>query len=174
MNSKDVKTKCSIRGRVAFVLALSEKCIQQLRYSEKVFQLARKALEEAWKWEEGGKIDGDQLDYYLENEEEQSLAVYGCNPPEQSSAAIMAITSALAFVIWHAYKKDGITRMSSTIHEVNESVIDEVVGFALKSPGFDSTFIKCLAEYLVKHCGRSNPDELGSSITRVAVLGACK
>jgi hypothetical protein len=173
MNMLDVKTKCSIRGRVAFVLALAEKCVGLLRYDEKVYNLAAKALEDAWKWEEGQKVHGDQLDYYLENPEEESLAVYGCDPPKSAWAAIMAITSAVAFVAWHAYKKDGITKMSSSIHEVSESVIDDVVGFATQSPSCDAAFLECVSKYVVEKCGNSNVSELGKPVKREAVLDAC-
>ncbi|MBI3409908.1 MAG: hypothetical protein HY040_16335 [Planctomycetes bacterium] len=173
MNAIDVKIKCSIRGRVAFVLAIAEKCLGLLQYSEKVYNIAAKALEDAWKWEEGRKVHGDQLDYYLENPEEESLAVYGCDPPKPSWAAIMAITSALAFVTWHAYKKDGIKRMSSTIHEVSESVVDDVVGYATQSAGCDPAFLECISKYIVEKCGSSDVSELGKPMKREAVLGAC-
>ena len=136
MNTADVKAKCSIRGRANFVLAIAERCIGQLLYSDKVHNLAVKAIRDAWQWEEGEKVHGDLLDYYLENPEEESLAVYGCDPPRKAFAAIMAITSAVAYVTWHAYRKDGVTTMSSSIHEVSESVVDEVVDFALEVPGF--------------------------------------
>jgi hypothetical protein len=173
MNTADVKAKCSIRGRVAFVLAIAEGCIGQLRYSDKVYTLAAKAMRDAWKWEEGEKVHGDLLDYYLENPEEESLAVYGCDPPESAFAAIMAITSAVAYVTWHAYRKDRATMMSSSIHEVTESVVDEVVDFASRSPGFDAAFIDCVSSYLVKKCGNSNPSELGEPVKRQMVLDAC-
>lgn len=173
MNAADVKTRCSIRGRVAFVLAIADQCTEPLRYNEEVFQLAASALQEAWNWQEGQTVTGDQLDYYLENDEEESLAVYGCDPPESASAAVMAITSAVAFVIWHAYKKDEITAVSSTIHEVSESVIDDVVGFAIKSPGFEGAFVSCVADYLVKRCATSDSNELGAPVKRGLVLNAC-
>jgi hypothetical protein len=173
MNAGDVKSRCSIRGRVAFVLAIAEQCVGLLKYSEKVYSLATKALDDAWKWEEGGQVDGDQLDYYIENAEEESLAVYGCNPPESAQAAVMTITSAMCYVTWHAYKKDGVTRMSESIHEVTESVIEEVIDFAEKVPGFDPAFVDCLAEYLVEKCGSATCDELGRPIARASVLTAC-
>ena len=174
MNATDVKAKCSIRGRVAFVLAIAEQCIEHLHYSDKVYELAAKAIEDAWKWEEGGQINGEHLDYYLENEEEESLAVYGCNPPERAFGAIMAVTSAVAYVTRQAYKKDGITRMSSTIHEVSESVVDDVVESALKSPGFNPAFIDCMATYLVEVCAGLHVNDLGAPIEKQAVLNACE
>ena len=173
MNTTDIKARCSIRGRAAFVLAVAERCIGQLRYSDKVYDLAAKAMRDAWKWEEGEKIHGDLLDYYLENSDEESLAVYGCDPPKSAFAAIMAITSAVAYVAWHAYRQDGVTTMSSSIHEVTESVVDEVVGFATTSPGFDATFIDCISGYLGKTCRASNPAEMGEPVRRETVLEAC-
>jgi hypothetical protein len=161
-------------SRVALVLAIADQCIEQLRYSEKVYNLTANALRDAWKWEQGEPIHGDLLDYYLENPEEESLAVYGCDPPTSSLAAIMAITSAVAYVAWHAYKKDGITAISSTIHEVSESVLDEVVDYATSSPRFDATFIDRVSRYLVEKCGISDPEQLGQPVTRQMVLDACR
>ena len=168
MDAGDVKLRCSIRGRVAFVLAISEQCVGSLTYSEKVHRLATQALEDAWKWEEGGHVSGDQLGYYLENAEEESLAVYGCNPPPSALPAMMAITSAMAYVIWHAYKKDGGKGMSATILEVDENVIDEVIDFAKKSPGFDFAFLDRLCKHLVQMGGK--PDELGKPIGKASLL----
>ncbi len=173
MSTSDVKSRCSIRGRIAFVLAIAEQCIGLLKYSETVYTLAANALADAWKWEEGGQVDGDQLDYYLENSDEESLAVYGCNPPESAWAAVMAITSAISYVIWHAYKKDGVTRMSESIHEVTEAVVDEVIDFAEKSPGFDLAYLDCVTKYIVEKCGSATPDDLGEPIARASILKAC-
>lgn len=174
MNVANVKSKCSICGRVAFVLAIAEQFVESLNYSEKVYSLALKALEDAWKWEEGEQITGDQLNYYLENPEEESLAVYGCDPPASAWASIMTLTSAMSYVTWHAYKKDGITRMSSVIHEVTEDVVDEVVDFAKKSPGFDVPFADCIAKYLVDKCRSSTPNGLGEPIAKASVMKACR
>lgn len=174
MNVADVKSKCSVRGRVAFVLAIAEQFAESLKYSEKVYTLATKALEDAWKWEEGEQISGDQLDYYLENPEEESLAVYGCDPPASAWVGMMTLTSAISYVIWHAYKKDGIARMSSVIHEVTEDVVDEVVDFATRSPDFDVAFVDCIAKYLVEECGSATPNELGKPIAKASVIKACR
>lgn len=173
MKTADVKSRCSIRGRVAFVLAVAEQCVELLRYSEEVYVLARKALEDGWKWEEEGQVDGDQLDYYIENPEEESLAAYECMAPQAVQPSFVAITSALAYVAWHAYKKDGITRMSDSIHQVSEAVVDQVVEFATKSPGFSVAFVDCVAEYLIAKCRGTTPDELGEPIARASVLKAC-
>lgn len=174
MNVADVKSKCSIRGRVAFVLAIAEQFVESLKYSEKVYSLAQQALEDAWKWEEGGQITGDQLDYYLENPEEESLAVYECMAPEELKPGFVAITSALAYIAWHAYKKDGIKRMSDSIHQVSEAVVDQVFDFAKKSPGFDLPFADCVAKYLVEICGSSTPNGLGEPIAKASVMKACR
>jgi hypothetical protein len=172
MNVGDVKSKCSIRGRVAFVLAIAEQFVESLKYSEKVYSLATKALDDAWKWEVGEQISGDQLDYYLENPEEESLAVYECMAPEELKPGFVAITSALAYVAWQAYKKDGIKRMSDSIHQVSETVIDQVVDFAKKSPGFDVPFVDCIAKYLVEKCGSSTRDGLGEPIAKASLMKA--
>lgn len=174
MNVADVKSKCSIRGRVAFVLAIAEQFVESLKYSEKVYSLATKALEDAWKWEEGEQISGDQLDYYLENPEEESLSVYECMASAEIQPGFVAITSALAYVAWHAYKKDGIKRMSDSIHQVSETVIDQVVDFAKKSSGFDVSFVDCIAKFLVEQCEGSTPDGLGEPIAKVSVMKACR
>jgi len=174
MDAMDVKSKCSIRGRVAFVLAISQQCLGLLKYSEKIYNFTAKGLEDAWTWEEGGSISGDQLDYYLENPEEESLAVYGCDPPKSAWAAVMAITSALSYVIWHAYKKDGVMRMSETIHEVSESVFDEVIDFAKQSPAINDVFLDRLSKYIVENYSSADSSDLGKSIPKASVLQACR
>ena len=173
MNVSDLKSKCSIRGRVAFVLAIAERFAESLRYSDKVYHLARNALRDAWKWEEGAKVSGDELDYYLENPEEESLAVYECTAPESIQAGFIVITSAVAYVAWHAYKKDGIHRMSDSIHQVSEAVVDQVIDYAKKSPSFDVAFLDCICKYLGQQCGTADPNELGAAISRASMLEAC-
>jgi hypothetical protein len=172
MNTTRIRATCSIRSRVAFVLAVAESCIDRLRYNPKVFNLAVEAIRDAWRWEEGEPVSGDQLDHHLEGSEEESLAVYGCDPPESARAAVMAVTSAVAYVAWHAYRHDGVSAVSSTIHEVDESVIDDVVAYASSSPGFRADFADCVADYLLRQC-TSTPAELGLPVTRRSVIDAC-
>jgi hypothetical protein len=173
MNGIDVRTKCSIRGRVAFALAVAEQCLPALHCDKKIYELSSTALKLAWRWAEGENIHGDVLDYYLENSDDESLAVYGCDPPESGRAALMALTSAIAYVTWHAYLKEGVRTMSSTIHDVDESVLDEVVEFAKENPGFDTGFLDCISAVLVKECHDEDPRKLGRPINRRKLVREC-
>ena len=63
--------------------------------------------------------------------------------------------------------------MSSTVHDIDESVLDEVVEFAKGSPGFDAGFIDCISTILVKECHEEDPRKLGKPINRHKVLREC-
>jgi hypothetical protein len=170
MNTMDLKSRCSIRGRAAFVLAIAEQCVGLLKYSERPYALATKALEEAWKWEEGHEVAASHLYSYLENPAEEALMVYEWDCPEAVAGGFVAVTSALAYVVWHAYKQQGITTMPSSIQEVSEAVIDQVIDFARQSQDLSVAYVDCLSKFLVEKCRSAGPTELGGPIERASVL----
>jgi hypothetical protein len=158
---------------VAFVLAIAERCLEALKYDSKVYECARDAIALAWRWEEGGVVSGDDLDYYVENADEESLAVYGCSVPPQAFSEMMAITSAMCYVTWHAYKSDGITRMSESIGSVSEDVVGEVIGFATSSRYGKEEYMMCLLNEIESKCGSLTNEVLGIPIMRKSLCDAC-
>jgi hypothetical protein len=157
-----------IRPRVAFVLAIAERVLPALAKNGEAFKAARKAVTDAWRWEEGEKISAIQL----YEEDDEALALQTCLiKDKEGSAAINAATSAFYYTLWRAFTLDlsrGQVREGEIpgMRDVTEEVIDEVCELATQTSLCDSDWILSLSERLASDFRTHNPEELGTSVPR--------
>ena len=169
-----LKSRCSIRGRVAFALALAERCVELLKHDNVAYQLARNALDDAWMWEEGAVVSGDRLSGYLENAEDESLVAYESMAPERAKPGFAAIITAVAYVAWHAYIEDHESAlMSESINEVSEAALDDIVALVEASTELGPRFVDRVADYIANECASESPLALGQPVARLKVVLAC-
>jgi hypothetical protein len=161
---------CTIRARVAFVLAVAEVVRPAIQTREVVAARIRSALDLAWRWEQFGGISGRALYDMLESENEDGLMVEEWEAPAEQKPAWVAITSAISYASWHAFVTGGDKRIPEPIAEVSEEVIDQVVAYARRAPGFDPGGVDRLAQYCVDHHRSADSSVLGEPIPREIVL----
>jgi hypothetical protein len=164
---------CTIRARVAFVLAIAEVARKAIETDEIVAKQIRNALDLAWRWEQSGDVSGVTLSNAVEGESgnDDNLAVEMGEAPEVQKPAWVAVTSAILYTSWHAYLTASDKKvMTETVSEVNEEVIDEVVAYARRVPGFDLRLVDRLAEYCVDHHQTADSSLLGEPILREVML----
>jgi hypothetical protein len=154
----------SIRGRVSFVLAIAEQVVEELSGSPDGYSLAQEAIEKAWEWQGTLEITGDNLYAYLENEDDSGLLVHeweANEDDEEVCSAWISLTSAIAYVTWHAYKQNGINVMPSSIWEVSEDTIGQVLDYAMRTSVYNPEFTRRLIDYLVSECRSTDSSDLG-------------
>jgi hypothetical protein len=165
---------CTIRARVAFVLAIAEVARKAIETDEIMAKQIRNALDLAWRWEQSGDVSGAALSNAVEGESgnDDNLAVEMGEAPEVQKPAWVALTSAILYTSWHAYLADSDKKvvMTETVSEVNEEVIDEIVDYAGRVPGFDLRLFDRLAQYCVDHHRTADSSALGEPIPREVML----
>lgn len=126
----------SSRGRCAFVLELVGRLPDQLTADPDGANLARRGLAEARAWLAGEPVDPERLAAYADSEGMDNLIVrehlQGDTARED---AHIAVTTAILYVAWHAYRAAGRGDTSQILDEVSEHSVDDVVRFA-RSSGF--------------------------------------
>jgi len=164
-------TACTIRARIAFVLAIAEVVRASIETHEIVAERLRSALDLAWRSEQSSGVSGDALHDTLESYNDDALMVEESKAPDPQKPAWAAITSAIAYASWHAYLAGGDRRgIPETIDEVSEEVIDQVVTYARRAPGFDPRVVDRLKQYCVDHHRTADPTVWGEPIAREVML----
>jgi hypothetical protein len=172
MQFHSVLAKCTVRARVAFVLAIAETETQVIDADENIANRIRTALELAWEWEERGNVSGDLLYHTLENEKGDGLLVYEFEAANAIKPAWVTITSAIAYTAWHAYVCKKIKFLPEPMYEINEEIIDQAVLCAKRAPGFDPQFLEVLVRYCIENHRSGESNSLGRSIPRDEILSA--
>jgi len=148
------------------VLAVAEVVRPAIQAREVVATRIRSALDLAWQWEQFGGISGRALYDTLESENEDGLMVEEWEAPADQKPAWVAVTSAISYASWHAFMTTGDKRIPEPIDEVGEEVIDQVVAYARRAPGFDPHCVDLLAQYCVDHHKTADASALGEPIGR--------
>ena len=165
-------TGCTIRARVAFVLAIAEAARRAIDAPPDVAERLRAALDLAWRWEQVGDTSGQALYETLATEDDVGLAIDESSAPQAQKPAWGAIISAIAYVAWHAFAQAGAKHMPETIGEVSEEVIDDIVDLARRTPGLEPHLPDRLAAFCLGHYASADRSTLGEPIRREAILQA--
>ena len=162
---------CTIRARVAFVLAVAEWARDKVITSKDASARLHNAFDLAWRWQQTANVSGKTLDSVLADEADTGLAVEESMAPTAEKPAWVTITSAICYVCWHAYINVGDEEgMSEFISEVREDVIDQTIDFARRVPGFNQAAVDRLAQYCINHHKMANDKELGEPISRETMM----
>jgi len=165
MNKSKFVETVTIRARVAYVLGIAELIISDIQSDYEGYLLAIEAIKTAWAWQENPSISADSLNEYLMNEDEEGLLIHEQEADEIKVSAWITITTAIAYVAWHAYKqKDEFP--PGALCEISESLVDQVIEYASKTTAYNADFVNHLSEYLISKCGTKNFNELGKPINR--------
>jgi hypothetical protein len=154
--------------RTRLVLAIAE--VARKAIETDMAEQIRNALDLAGRWEQSSDVPGAALSNAVEGESgnDDNLAVEMGEAPELQKPAWVALASAILYTSWHAYLADSDKKvMTETVSEVNEEVIDEVVDYAGRVPGFDLRLVDRLAQHCLDHHRTSDASE---SIPREVML----
>ncbi|MGN7942145.1 Imm6 family immunity protein [Virgibacillus sp. 6R] len=96
-------------AKVAIGLAVAEKMFELLNINDnyKEYKIGREALDNCWKWLEGGNIEADDLCNYIDSEDYEDIAEFASSG--ESTKDIYAWYTALYAVSYttrQAYRKE--------------------------------------------------------------------
>jgi len=155
----------TIRARVAYVLGIAEHIISDIKSDSSGYLLAKEAIKTAWAWQNNASVSADVLNEYLMNEDEEGLLIHEQEASEDMVSAWVTITTAIAYVAWHAYQqKDEFP--PGALCEVSEDIVEQVIEYASKTNVYDADFVNKLSEYLISSFRTKNANELGKPINR--------
>jgi Immunity protein Imm6 len=157
-NNPTLLEDITIRARAAYYVAVAESVFAAAPPDDGSLDHGRVAMNMAWQWIEGVPVTAYDLDWQLENEDTGLISF-----PSDTCAVV---GTALAYVIWQAYRAEGAKRMPQTIGEYDESVIVGFHRLAENTKVFDHQLARRLLNYLQASYATSQTDELGSPILR--------
>jgi hypothetical protein len=162
----------TIRGRVAFYLAIAQKLFEELENNDDGYLYANEALNQCWFWLNGKDLTGDELCEYLENENDTGLMVFSSNVqdnPVKEPIWIVIIT-ALMYTIWQAYQLKHEKYLPESIEQVDENAIDYLIEYAHKCQSFNEVWIELLRKYLLENHKTDNANEYGNPIMKSDIM----
>src|SRR5262252_6527277 len=99
LNNRRLLEGLTIRARAAYYLAVAESVFAAAPPDDGSLEIAREAMNMAWRWIEGASVEVVELHWYLENED-TGLQFF-------KSSTCVAVSAALAYVLWRAYQAEG-------------------------------------------------------------------
>jgi len=147
------------RARAAYYVALAESIFAAAPPDDGSLHVAREAMNAAWRWIAGVPVTARDLHSYVEREDDTGLASF----PSDTCAVV---GTALAYVVWQAYRAEGQKRLPQLVEGYDESVIVEFHQLAENTKVFDHQLAHRLLNYLQAHDATTKTDELGSAILR--------
>ena len=158
-------------ARIAFVLALAESVLIELKNEPKTFALGQEALSAAWKWEEKKEGTGHSLFEYVDSSTEKDFGVHELDYEDiERISSVVTITLALGYTTKHAFQLEGINRFPEPIAEITEETIEQVFEFASKTSVFNNSYLVRLYSFLLENYFTNDPSELGSTIFRETLM----
>lgn len=155
----------TIRARVAYVLGIAEHIISDIKSDYEGYLLAVDAIKTAWAWQNNASVNANILNEYLMNEDEEGLLIHEQEADETMVSAWVTITTAIAYVAWHAYQQKN-EFPPGALCEVSEDILEQVIEYASKTNVYEADFVNKLSEYLLSRCSTKNSQELGKPINR--------
>lgn len=146
-------------ARAAFLLALTEKVIDQIDLEEG-YQKARETLNMCWDWVEEKKHQGSDLYHMLENEEATGVAIYIQFTDDSQQEAIWFCTVyAIVYTIWQAYKYENQKYMPQPIELIDDDAINEFMAEIREIHGFQEIWVDGLKRYLLEYHSLTSVDK---------------
>lgn len=164
----------TVRARVAFHLAVAEEAFATVAPGDPGRARAREALDAGWRWVEGAPVSADELYRRLENEQDTGLMVWGqaASADPEAAAAWCAIIDAWMYLVWRAYAAESCVYLPQTIEDVDETMIDDLLGHAGQTRSFDPTRATRRRDRLLERHRRGDVERLGQPLTRDEALAA--
>ncbi len=85
---------------------------------------------------------------------------------EVRSSAWVALTMAIAFTAWHAYQAKNASVMPSSIWEITEGSLDDVLNYARNATGYDEIYVNRVRNHLVEFHSTDDAMQLGAAVDR--------
>jgi hypothetical protein len=167
--------ECTVRARVAFVLAVAEAAHTSIETTMIMAERIRRALDLAWQWEQSGDVPGRALSKAVEggdnDEPDENIVIMSCMVPEAQRPAWRVVMNAVLYTSWHAHLAAGDKKgISEIVNEIDENAIDMVMYDAPHIPGVDLRLADRLAQYCIDHHRTADPSALGEPIPREVML----
>lgn len=159
-------SRVSIRGKVSFVLAIVEHLLDDLKADNEGYKMVIQALDKAWEWQENLNLSGDELFSLLMDENDDGLILHEGMADKSVKSSWIALTSAIIYVSWLAYKVKDEKIMPSAVHEVDDNAVSTVLENAEKSKIFNQDYVFWLCSYIMETCSSKIPDEIGNRVDR--------
>jgi hypothetical protein len=169
-------TTTSVRGRVAFVLAIAGRALSLLVPGTPAYTVSTKVVNAAWPFAEGGHVAALHLNQYLEIIVEMEMGAVGA---EKQGLSVIGL--GVAYITWEAFGIDLATGAVRDEDVPGEEMAD------ISEKDIETVYLRvvdALGDEMAKFChnvinaigGRSNPgnaaDPLGVGIPRALVEGA--
>jgi hypothetical protein len=171
----NIITSATVRARVAYCLAITESVFCVVGKGDGGYDFARESLELCWSWLAGQEMESYDLYWYIGHDDDQkgvggvSITTISVKDPLKRCAWETA-TSLLLYLAWHLFKLEGATSFPQELEGASEIMVDELLAFARKNPNFQETQFGPLKKYLLENYPATNPDDLGTPISKDEIL----
>ncbi|MDQ0227325.1 Imm6 family immunity protein [Metabacillus niabensis] len=159
-------------AKVAIGLAVADKMFELLNINDnyKEYKMGREALDNCWKWLEGGNIEVDVLCNYIDSEDYEDIAEFA-NSAESTKeiyawyAALYAVSSTTRQV----YRKEENNYPPQIVESVDDDTLITFVEGAVKSEFLKIGILEKVKKYLLeKYPAGSDLEDL--TITKEEIM----
>jgi Immunity protein Imm6 len=164
----------TIRARAAYLLVIAEYIFQVVNPDHSDYPLARAAFEGCWSWVAGSNLSAWEV-YCLHTDENMNLQPIGLgftayDEPDPIQQNIWYyLDGVVMYIAWHLFKYERNT-IPADLELEGEGFVDEVIRTAIETNRFEESQYESLKQYLLETYPATEPDELGSPITREEVM----
>lgn len=160
-----------IRPRVAFALAVAQMVERELPADSAALTAAHEALRLSWNWVAGASVKGADIDPYIDSQTDNNLMRHILRCPRGPAYAALTVTmQAVAYAGRKAYDAEGAKRMSDPMWQVDESILDDLMSYALETSQYNEAAAQRIVRFLADRYTGQGPETLGGPITVAEVL----
>lgn len=157
------------RLKAGLLLTIAERVMDELNDREGN-ELARAALDLAWKWYEGGCVSGDELFAYLFRDDDDGLLYFEelAASDEVAVSAWIVVSTTVLFVSKEAYKAQKVRSLPDPLYEVDDNAIIVAIDSATKAHALPMELVEIVVRKLLDISNQA-ASQLHSSISREAL-----
>lgn len=162
--------RLTIRARAALALHVACQMLPALKPSSRLGMIAAKSISTASTWPAALAVNGDQLSNLILDNKDRGLAIEMDRlNPKSTDDVLLVVQEAIAYVAWHAYRREQHP-MPESYEAITEELFLDIVGQAKNVASFDfSLMLNELGTLLQSHLA-ADADELGGSVVLSQVI----
>lgn len=162
--TENLITKTTKRARAAFAIGVCEILIDLLEKDHEGTALVRKALDVCWEWETTLRPTGDEIFYFLFQDQDDGLILYESLAEDKEVPIWISITTAILYISWLAFNLAGEKDMPDPLPEVDDESLKYIISNCQDLSPSTKNCINSIGTYLLENHYSPDAGELGKVI----------